>query len=46
MKDVMLNQEKNISPEDLNLFHVVDTAKEAVDIIDDFYSKYLLQPNF
>jgi uncharacterized protein (TIGR00730 family) len=46
MKDVMLNQEKNISAEDLNLFHIVDTAKEAVDIIDDFYSKYLLQPNF
>ena len=46
IKDVMLNQEKNISADDLNLFHIVDTAKEAVDIIDDFYSKYLLQPNF
>ena len=46
IKTVMLDGEKNISPEDMELFHVVDTAKEAVAIIDDFYSKYLLQPNF
>ena len=46
IKEVMLEGEKNISPEDMELFHVVDTAKEAVAIIDDFYSKYLLQPNF
>jgi len=46
IKSVVLNKEHNINPEDLQLFHLVDTAKEAVDIIDDFYSKYLLQPNF
>ena len=46
IKTVMLEGEHNISPEDMELFHVVDTAKEAVAIIDDFYSKYLLQPNF
>jgi uncharacterized protein (TIGR00730 family) len=46
IKAVMLEREHNISPEDLELFHVVDTAKDAVAIIDDFYSKYLLQPNF
>lgn len=46
IKDVMLEKEHNVSPEDLELFHVVDTAKDAVDIIDNFYSKYLLQPNF
>jgi hypothetical protein len=38
--------EKNISPEDLDLINLVDTADEAVKVIDDFYSKYLLQPNF
>ena len=38
--------EKNISAEDLNLFSIVDDAQEAVDKIDDFYSKYLLKPNF
>jgi uncharacterized protein (TIGR00730 family) len=38
--------EKMISEEDLNLFNVVDTPKEAVKVIDDFYAKYLLSPNF
>ena len=46
MRDVMLAQEKNISPEDLDLFNLVDTADEAVECIDNFYSKYLLKPNF
>lgn len=35
-----------ISKEDLDLFNVVDTAEEAVRVIDDFYSRYLLSPNF
>lgn len=38
--------EKNISPEDIDIFHVVDDATEAVAVIDEFYSKYLLSPNF
>jgi predicted Rossmann-fold nucleotide-binding protein len=42
----MLNEEQNISPEDLNLFTVVDTSDEAVDYIVEFYSRYLLSPNF
>ena len=46
MRDVMLAQEKNISPQDLDLFNLVDTADEAVECIDNFYSKYLLKPNF
>jgi hypothetical protein len=25
---------------------VVDTPEEAVRVIDDFYAKYLLSPNF
>lgn len=41
-----LLQQKMISPQDLHLFHLVETADEAVKIIDDFYSKYLLSPNF
>ena len=36
----------NINKEDIDLFHIVDTAKEAVKVIDDFYGKYLLSPNF
>ena len=35
-----------ISEADLELFCVVDTATEAVKMIDEFYSKYLLSPNF
>ena len=42
----MLAEERNISEEDLDLFHVIDTADEAVAIINDFYSKYMLKPNF
>jgi uncharacterized protein (TIGR00730 family) len=46
IKEVMLGQEKNINPEDLELLNLVDTPEAAVKVIDDFYSKYLLQPNF
>ncbi len=35
-----------INENDLNLFTLVDTAEEAVKIIDDFYKKYALKPNF
>jgi uncharacterized protein (TIGR00730 family) len=46
IKETMIQKEKNASPEDLDLFSLVDTPTEAVKAIDDFYSKYLLQPNF
>jgi hypothetical protein len=46
IEEVVLGHEKNISPEDLNLINLVDTPEEAVQVIDDFYSKYLLAPNF
>ncbi len=36
----------NISPEDLDLFRVVDTAEEAVEHFNKFYAKYKLKPNF
>ena len=35
-----------IHEEDLNLFSIVDTPEEAVHVIDEFYSKYMLSPNF
>ena len=35
-----------ISDEDMFLFNVVDTPEEAVQVIDEFYNKYLLSPNF
>ncbi len=45
MKDKLVG-EKNISPEDLDIFEVVDTADEAVKCIEDFYREYSLKPNF
>ena len=46
IKQIMLKKEKNISPEDLDLFSVVDTVDEALEIINNFYNKYGLKPNF
>ena len=46
IKEVMLEKEKNISIEDLNLINVVDTPVDAVEIINDFYKRYTLKPNF
>lgn len=46
IKEVMLEKESNISSEDLHLFQIVDTPSEAVDIIEKFYQKYTLKPNF
>lgn len=45
IKNTLLT-EGNISEKDLDLFHVVDTSDEAVKIIEEFYGKYLLKPNF
>jgi uncharacterized protein (TIGR00730 family) len=42
----MLEHEHNISPEDLNLYRLVDTAEEATEHIFRFYDKYVLKPNF
>lgn len=46
IRETMLQQEHNINESDLDLFKVVDTADEAVAHIVNFYSKYLLKPNF
>jgi hypothetical protein len=46
IKDVVMAEEGNISEKDLDLIKIVDTAEEAVEKINEFYSKYLLTPNF
>jgi uncharacterized protein (TIGR00730 family) len=46
IKNTMLEKEKNINPEDLNLFRLVDTAEDAAEHIFRFYEKYVLKPNF
>lgn len=46
IKTSLLESEGYISPEDLDLFKLVDTADEAVDVIIEFYAKYSMKPNF
>ncbi len=36
----------NISAKDLDLFSVVDSSDEVIDVINKFYKKYDLSPNF
>jgi len=45
IKETMLTA-GNISPEDLDLIHLVDTDVEVVQIIDAFYKGKSLSPNF
>ena len=46
IREVLLEREKNVSDDDLLLFKIVDTADDAVWVIDEFYKKYTLKPNF
>ncbi len=46
IKDTLIEAENNVSPEDMDLFTVVDTPTEAVKVIDNFYSQFMLSPNF
>ncbi|MFN9518655.1 MAG: TIGR00730 family Rossman fold protein [Bacteroidota bacterium] len=46
LKKTMLVQEKNINPEDLDLFKLVDTAEDAVNYILDYYAEMSISPNF
>ncbi|HLV52150.1 MAG TPA: TIGR00730 family Rossman fold protein [Flavobacterium sp.] len=46
IKDVLRDKYAKISPEDMNLIKIVDTSDEVVKVIDNFYKKYNLAPNF
>ena len=41
-----LVEEGTISAEEMSLFKVVDTVAAAVNIVEDFYNRYALRPNF
>ena len=45
-EEMVFETEGNISEGDFDLFYLVDTAEEAVNIINEFYAKYMLAPNF
>lgn len=46
MRETMLEEEGNISPGDLELIKIFDTADEVVAYIREFYTHNKLQPNF
>ena len=46
VKEIMINQEKTVSPGDMDLIQIVDTEEEVVEALDNFYKKYNLSPNF
>ena len=46
IKKTLLDTYENISPTDMDLVHLVDTADEVIEILDTFYDKNNLSPNF
>lgn len=46
IKKVLLEENQNISPEDLDLFHIVDDTDQVIEVLNNFYKKYNLSPNF
>jgi len=46
IKHTMLGKYENIDAEDLSLVKLTDSADEAVEHINKFYSKYIHAPNF
>ncbi len=45
-KKVLLEEHNNISADDMNLFKIVDTEDEVIEVLNSFYKKYNLSPNF
>ena len=43
---VLIEKEKTVHLEDMNLIKIVDTEDEVVKALDDFYKKYNFSPNF
>jgi len=46
MRETMLEKESNISPGDLEMIKIFDTADEVVAYLSEFYTHNKLQPNF
>ncbi|NOY48773.1 FIG00650312: hypothetical protein [hydrothermal vent metagenome] len=46
IKTTLLEKFGNVSATDLELIHLVDTEDEVITILDSFYKKYNLSPNF
>ena len=46
IRTVLVEKEQTVHLEDLDLYKIVDTEDEVVDVLDKFYKKYDLTPNF
>ena len=46
VKSTLLERNGNISPEDMDLIHIVDHEDEVITILNAFYQKSDLSPNF
>jgi predicted Rossmann-fold nucleotide-binding protein len=46
VKTVLIEREQTVSATDLDLIKIVDTEDEVVAVIDAFYKKFDLSPNF
>ncbi len=46
VKTTLLDKFGNISAKDIALIHLVDTPEEVIDVLNNFYEKYQLSPNF
>lgn len=46
IKNTLIGKFHNASPEDINLIQLVDSEDEVLEVINNFYKKYSLSPNF
>lgn len=46
VKTTLLHANNNVSAEDLELVHLVDSGEEVIHILDEFYKNSRLSPNF
>jgi len=46
IKETLLDSYHKISKEDIDLINIVDTDDEVIEILNKFYEKYNLEPNF
>ena len=46
LKQSLLENNKNISESDLDLFQTADTKEEVIEILEEFHKNYVFTPNF
>ncbi len=46
IKQSMLEEEENITADDLDIFHISDSVDDTVNYIDEFYATSRFRPNF